>query len=108
MECARAEYKLSARQGDGASLRTHLLRHAQNTGHVDPQLNIDWPPEGRALWDVFTSLARAPSMGGLSPISQTEIQAWMHNNQIRLNPWELQVLADFDRVAMEVAAENSK
>lgn len=108
MECARAEYALSALQGDGASLRTHLQRHAQNTGHIDPQLQVNWPPEGKALWRIFNGLARAPSMSGPGPISQQEIQAWMQNNQTRMTPWELDVLADFDRVAMESMAKQGE
>lgn len=102
MECCRAEYELSARQGDGASLRTHLLRLAENTGKSDPRLHIAWPPAGRAVWDVYRSLSRPPSMGGAAPISMQEIAAYQAVYQLRLNPWELEMIQAFDSIALEI------
>ena len=102
MECCRAEYELSARQGDGASLRTHLRRLADNTGKSDPRLHIVWPATGRSVWDVFCSLSRPPSMSGASPISMQEIAAYQTVHRIRLNPWELEMIQVFDSIALEI------
>lgn len=83
-------------------MRTHLRRLAANTGKVDRRLTIEWPPYGRAVWETFKSLGRAPSMNGLTAISQQEIQAWQQNHGIRLTPWELEMIEVFDRITLEV------
>ncbi len=108
MECARAEFALSAREGDGAPLRTHLQRLAQNTGTPDPRLLVEWPRVGRPIWNVFQNLGRPQAMSGLAQIPQTEIRAWMDNNGIQLTPWELDMIAAFDRAAIEFASENAR
>ncbi len=108
MECARAEFALSAREGDGATLRTHLQRLAVNKGKADPRLHIDWPKAGRPIWNVFQSLGRPQAMSGLAQIPQTEIRAWMDNNGVKLTPWELDMIAAFDRAAIEFANENAR
>jgi hypothetical protein len=92
------------RQGDGASLRTHLQRLATNTGEVDSRLNIQWPKVGRPLWDHFRRLGRPPAMSGLAPISAQEIVAYQQLYGIRFNPWELGVIELFDVIAMDCAS----
>jgi hypothetical protein len=102
------EYELSARQGDGASLRTHLQRRAKNTGDVDPRLQMRWPRWGEPLWRAFTSMGRQYGMAGPLPLSQCEIQAWQSNNSVRLTPWELDMVREFDVIALEAAAKDQK
>ena len=93
------------RQGDGAPLRTHLQRLAVNTGRVDPRLRVAWPAHGMPIWRIFNSLGRPPSMGGLSAISQQEIQAWQANHGVKLTPWELEMIEVFDRIALEISSK---
>jgi hypothetical protein len=56
---------------------------------------------------VFNSLGRAPGTGGLSAISQQEIQAWQFNHGIKLTPWELEMIAVFDGIALDVSSKQS-
>ncbi len=91
-----------ARQGDGASLRTHLQRLAKNTGKVDDRLKIEWPLVGRPVWEVFQRLGRPPSMNGIEPISNQEIAAFQSVYRIRFTEWELETIALFDSIFVEV------
>lgn len=92
---------MSAREGDGAPLRVHLQRLAKNTGKRDPRLSHEWPPEGRAIWSVFRRLARPYSEGKALPITCQEIDAYQRLYRVQLTPWELDMLAAFDAVALE-------
>ena len=100
-ECCRAEFELGARQGDGASLRTHLQRLAKNTGKPDPRLSIEWPRLGQPLWDVFRRLGRPASMNGAEAITNQEIAAYQSIRRVQLTEWELDTLAMFDAIALE-------
>ena len=100
MECCRAEYELSARQGDGATLRTHLQRLAKNTGEVDPQLNIEWPPVGRPIWEAFRRMGRSMSFSGPGPITPQDILAYQTLHGVRFSSWELEVIEQFDAIAL--------
>lgn len=89
------------RQGDGATLRTHLQRLARNTGKNDPRLIVSWPAVGRPLWNAFRRLSRPASMGGALPITCQELDSYQRLYGVRFTPWELDVLASFDEVALE-------
>jgi hypothetical protein len=78
-----------------------LQRLATNTGKHDPRLIVSWPAIGRPLWDAFRRLSRPASMGGALPITCQEIDACQRLYAIRFTPWELDVLAAFDQVALE-------
>lgn len=85
-----------------------MQRLAANTGKVDPRLTIEWPKVGRPIWGIFNSLGRASGMG-MSAISQQEIAAWQQNHSIKLTPWELEMIAMFDQIALEaIAKQGSK
>ncbi|MYM31483.1 hypothetical protein GTP58_24420 [Duganella sp. CY15W] len=90
------------RQGDGASLRTHLQRLAVNTGKVDPRLQIEWPALGLPVWNIFQRLSRPASMSGALPISMQEVAAYQALRGIRLTEWELDVIELFDSIALEI------
>jgi nitric oxide synthase oxygenase domain/subunit len=97
--------ELSTRQGDGASLRTHLQRLAKNTGEVDPLLKIEWPKVGRPIWNAFRRLGRAPSMSGLGDITAQEILAHQQLYGVRFSAWELDVIHMFDALVQEHASK---
>jgi len=42
---------------------------------------------------------------GMSAISQQEIAAWQQNHSIKLTPWELEMIAMFDQIALEASAK---
>lgn len=78
-----------------------MLRLAANTGQVDPRLKLEWPRYGRPLWDVFRRLSRPAAMSGVLPITCQEIDAFQRLYGVTLTPWELDLIAAFDAVAME-------
>ncbi len=80
-----------------------MQRLAVSTGKTDPRLQHRWPAAGRDLWRIFQSLGRAPSMSGISPISQQEIAAWQSNHGVRLTPWELDMLSEWDQLVISGA-----
>lgn len=108
MECARNEFELSVREGDGAPLRTHLQRLAVNTGKVDPRLLVECPAAGTFIWNAFKTMTRTYTMGGPGPISMVEIEAWQRVNGMRLTTWELDMIHAFDSVALEMSQKKAK
>jgi hypothetical protein len=104
-ECCRAEYELSARLGDGATLRTHLQRAAKNTGEQDPRLNIEWPRAGRPIWDAFRRIGRSMTTNGPGPITPLDILAYQTLYGLTFTPWELEVIDAFDAIALEAMHE---
>jgi hypothetical protein len=107
-ECCRAEYELSAKLGDGATLRTHLQRDAKNGGAPDPRLTIEWPALGRPIWDAFRRMGRSVTMGGAGPILPENILAYQQLHGVRFTPWELEVIDAFDAVALEAMSKQQK
>ena len=82
-------------------MRAHLQRVAQNTGEVDPRLNVEWPRAGRPLWDAFRRIGRSMTMGGPGPIMPENILAFQHLYGVTFTPWELDVIDAFDAIAFE-------
>jgi hypothetical protein len=106
-ECCRAEYELSERQGDGATLRTHLQRAARNTGASDPRLNIPWPRAARPIWEAFRGIGRSITANGPGPIQPENILAYQQLHGVRFTPWELDVIDAFDAVALAALAKRT-
>ncbi|MBC7860286.1 MAG: hypothetical protein H7Z39_16255 [Burkholderiaceae bacterium] len=86
-------------------MRTHLQRLAKNTGKVDPRLAIEWPALGLPIWNEFKRLGRPPSMNGIEPIGALQIDAHQRVYRIRFTDWELDTIAMFDAIAMEVMSK---
>lgn len=84
-------------------MREHLQRLSANTGKVDPRLNIEWPAIGSFVWWAFNTMSRPSSGFGISPIPSSEIVAWQILHGIRLTPWELEMIAVFDSLAIKHA-----
>ena len=107
MEFARGEFQLTAPQGDGASLRTHLQRLYVNTGVLPEQLQgPECPPQCAHLWHVFRTLGRTHGGDALAPLLQTELQAWQANHGVWLSSWEIDTLYALDNVAAQVRAQH--
>lgn len=92
-------------QGDGATLRTHLQRAAKNTGTSDPRLNIEWPREGRPIWEAFRRIGRSQTFGGPGPILPENILAYQQLNGVKFTAWELSVIEEFDAIAIDAMHE---
>lgn len=93
------ELELGAVQGDGATLREHLVRLWRSTRRVDPKLaeaRKPLPASVAYLWGWFRDLAdgRAPD----TPISVLEVEGWQRMTGVRLTPWEFDTLRAMDRV----------
>lgn len=101
--------ELSRREGDGASLRTHLQRLARNTGRVDERLLVEVPPSVEQLWEVFMAWAVQRRSGmSMHPLTFTDIESWCRLYGVCLNPWELDTLLELDAATLRVAAENQR
>ena len=109
MAFAAHQFKLSARQEDGAPLRDHLLASERASGKPHPML-ADAPelPEClEPLWGDFLHLhhTRAPTMSGAAAISDVQIDAFQRVRRVRLEYWELAIIDAADRAYFEVKAE---
>ena len=88
-------------------MRTHLQRLYVNTGVPDERLQaFECPPACAHLWSVFMQLGRAAGGAGLSPLTQSELQAWQANYGTRLTGWEIDTLFAMDNVAAQVRAQH--
>jgi hypothetical protein len=85
-----------------------LQRVAQNTREVDPRLQMEWPKIGLPLWEVFKRLGRPSSMGGIERIPSQEIVAYQQLRNVRFTSWELDTLAMFDSIAIEIANKKAE
>lgn len=90
---------LSHRQPDGQPLREHLLAVARSTGKTPPQLLVQPPAAGLALWEAYQSISagRPASMGGYALVPPSEILAWQQLHGLRLTSWEVDTLQAMDR-----------
>ncbi len=101
--------QLSRREGDGATLRTHLQRLAQNTGRVDPRLQAQVPAAAQHLWEVFVAFAAQRRSGmGMHPLTFADIQGWCGLYGVRLSPWELDTLFELDAATLRIAADHQR
>lgn len=87
--------RLSETQGDGATLRDHLLAAAAATGRRDPLLEHRLPAAAGELWNAFAALATSRPGGAGIPAS--EIVAWQALHGVRFTPWEVDTLEALDR-----------
>jgi hypothetical protein len=104
IEFASIEADLAQRQGDGATLRTHLQRAAE-TGRVDERLFNSCPKGAESLWSAFGQIGRSrPSGFGVAPISLVEIESWQRLFGVTLTPWEIDTIIEVDAVFVGRAA----
>jgi hypothetical protein len=97
-------------QGDGAPLRVHLQRLAQNTGRVDERLQGPGVPRCvAALWGFWLLLTQTRQAGlGPSPITHQEVRAACDLHGVRLTPWEVETLLQLDGVVIRHSAQQSQ
>lgn len=100
MSHAAHVFKLSARQGDGATLRAHLEKGAK-AGRQDLAAELQGPPlpAGFAyLWRWFQELhtRRTAGMHGPAPITWQDLVAWSQLTGAEPSPWDCDVLMLLD------------
>lgn len=102
---------MNATQGDGKSLREHLLAVERVTGIKPKELDelVSLPEEFIFLWNDFVNLSSTRSGGfSISPISYLEIYAYSKLYGIKYDPWQLDIIRKFDSVAMQIYSEEQK
>lgn len=96
--------ELGTRLTDGATLREHLQRAAENTGGrvVDARLfPVLVPVEVGAVWGAFLSLTLSRRSGmGLSPLTLVDIESWSRMSGVSLTAWELETLLAVDHATL--------
>lgn len=96
--------ELDTDTGSG-TLRAHLEKVEEMTGTRDERLDppaLELPENAKlyagTLLSYFyeCSAGRQQGFNGPQPITWTEIQSWCDLNEVRLTPWETQVLKSLD------------
>jgi hypothetical protein len=61
------------------------------------------------VWCWFLDLhSTRPSGFGVSAITYSEIKAYFELLQLKVEPWEIELIKRFDRIAMEVISEQQE
>lgn len=58
---------------------------------------------GRPIWQEFCRMGRPPSMNGMERITAQEIIAHQTLYSVRFTRWELDTIAMFDSIAVEIS-----
>lgn len=69
---------------------------------------MEWPKLGQPIWEAFTRMGRPPSMNGMEKISAQEIVAYQSLYGVRFTRWELDTLAMFDAIALEISNKKTE
>ena len=94
------EFKLSARQDDGSTLREHMEAFSERAGRPHPMI-ADGPelPEGCAdLWRAFLALHVRRGSNGFGPsrITFLDLDAYQRVTRRRLASWEVEAIMQAD------------
>lgn len=101
---AEQEFKLSELQPDGNTLRDALLSVQRQIGRVPKELEelVELPDCMKEYWSWFLKLSnRRPQGMGVSAISYSEMLAFFELIGVVPEPYEIEVIEAFDRVAMK-------
>ena len=108
-EAVKVTVELQTPLEDGKTKLDHLIQVEQSTGrsHVP---DVEIPPHGSHIWEWFWTLsnARGSSGFGASPLSYTEIRAWIEVTGLTVHPWEIDAIRAMDGAYMQAQAEMSK
>lgn len=101
---AEQEFKLSELQPDGNTLRDALLSVQRQIGRVPKELEelVELPDCMKEYWSWFLKLSnRRPQGMGVSSISYSEMLAFFELIGVVPEPYEIEIIEAFDRVALE-------
>lgn len=107
---AEQEFNLSERQRDGKTLREHL-ESVVKQGITPKELEnlVELPESLSHCWYWFLDLNNTRPQGfGISPISYFEMQAYFHVLQIPVEPWEIEIIKFFDRIALDISQKQQE
>jgi hypothetical protein len=87
---------MGKKAGEGA-VSDHYAMLVKN-GHMKAPTPPAMPPAGVHVWNIFTKLHASRSSGGFgpSPISYTEMTAFVTLTGWRLDPWEVEAIRGLD------------
>ena len=103
MDFARHEFKLSRPGEDGVSLREKL----ESVGAKALQNAAEMPRALEHVWKWFVELSQArPSGMGISPITFSEISAWVSLTGNQPTPWEVSLIRGLDIAYLKEMAAN--
>lgn len=70
---------------------------------------VELPRSFKQCWHFFLDLNSTRNQGfGVSPITYVEIYAYFNLMQLDYEPWEIEAIKAFDRIAMDVAAKQQE
>ena len=84
------------------------MQAVQKQGITPKELEnlVEMPDSLLHCWHWFLDLNSTRNTGfGVSPITFIEIEAYFKLYQMEVEPWEVEIIKVFDRIAMEVLAE---
>ena len=101
---AEQEFQMSEIQADGKTLKENLLNVQRQLKRVPKELEelVELPECMAEYWHWFIRLSnRRPSGMGVSAIPYSEMQAFFEILGIVPEPYEIEVLEMFDRIAIK-------
>lgn len=111
IDVVRARYRLAERQADGTTAAEHFAAIARITGKQPAELDaLQPPPGGEALLGVYIELERTRRSSGFgpSPLSLTDIDAWIRVHRTPLTSWEIDTLYEMDAAAMRAMSDAAR
>lgn len=70
---------------------------------------VELPDSLSHCWYYFLDLnATRPQGFGISPISYSEMQAYFKILQIPIEPWEIEIIKFFDRIAIDISQKQQE
>lgn len=109
MGFAGNEVELSERQGDGSTLRDHLMSHWRQSGYAEDKMPEQLRPvehnESAAyLWEYFCDMSRRRTSNGfsLNPITDEGVEAWARRRRVRLLPFEHRLIDAMEEVFLRI------
>lgn len=114
MAYAGQQFKLSARQGDGSTLREQLASVARQTGETPQELieltSAKLPEPLAHVWQMFIELHGARTSNGFGPnaITYSEIAAHAAMTGEQATPYEISALRALDNAWMAQQAKEAE
>ncbi len=108
---AKAQIHLTEKLPDGHTRREHLQSLARNGRHVPALHPRPLPALCAPVWAAFCELDAergGAGLGGIQPITSTQILGWQQLHGIALSGWEVQAIRRIDRERMTLEADRAQ
>lgn len=106
-----AQFRLSVRQPDGETLRTHLEAVRAATGRTPPELEVeDLPLALAGVWEMYAEMRGGTGSNGfaLLPVSHQAIKAYCDLYGVAFTPWEVETFMAMDAAAIAVMNDGAR